>query len=179
MNAAEYIETERLILRRPRPADAQAIFDRYASDPEVTRYLGWPRHQSIEQTRAFLHFSDNAWAEWPGGPYVIELRASRVILGGAGFGFETPFRAAVGYVLASDSWGRGYATEALRVLTDISPEIGIHRLHADCHPEHRASSRVLEKCDFVLEGVHRRHAAFPNIGTTGPSDVLCYTRVFG
>ena len=38
----ERLDTERLVLRRPRPADAQAIFARYSSDPEVTRLLGWP-----------------------------------------------------------------------------------------------------------------------------------------
>ena len=39
----EPVETERLVLRRPTAADAPAIFARYASDPEVTRYMAWPR----------------------------------------------------------------------------------------------------------------------------------------
>jgi ribosomal-protein-alanine N-acetyltransferase len=44
MRAPERLETARLILRRPRAADAPVIYERYASDPEVTRWLGWPRH---------------------------------------------------------------------------------------------------------------------------------------
>ena len=178
MKASEYIETERLILRRPFPADAEIIFARYANDPDVTRYLGWPRHKSIEQTRAFLSFSDTAWSDWPGGPYIIESRESRIVLGSTGFVFETPFRAAVGYVLAKDAWGYGYATEALRALTNVSPTIGIQRLYAFCHPEHKASSRVLEKCDFAFEGVLRRHSEFPNLGGAEPGDVLCYKLIF-
>ncbi len=179
MQAPEYIETERLILRRPLPADAEGIFSRYASDPDVTRYLGWSCHRSIEQTRAFLTFCDSAWANWPGGPYIIESREPRVLLGGTGFGFETPLQAAVGYVLAKEVWGRGYSTEALGALVGISPEVGIRRLYAYCHPEHKASSRVLEKCGFSLEGKLRRHSEFPNLGSAGLSDVLCYARAFG
>ena len=74
--AAERIETARLVLRRPGGADAEAIFSSYASDPEVTRYLAWPRHLTIEATRRFLEFSDDEWTRWPAGPYVIEERAT-------------------------------------------------------------------------------------------------------
>ena len=39
--------TARLTFTAPRPGDTVAIFERFASDPEVTRYLGWPRHRSV------------------------------------------------------------------------------------------------------------------------------------
>lgn len=58
MKAPETVETARLTLARPTPADAAYIFERYAGDAEVTRFLGWPRHQSLADTRAFLGFSD-------------------------------------------------------------------------------------------------------------------------
>ena len=57
--APERIETARLILRRPRAADAPAIFSRYASDVEVTKYLAWRRHRQLSDTAAFLAFSDD------------------------------------------------------------------------------------------------------------------------
>ena len=38
-------------------------------DLEVTKYVGWPRHRSIEQTKAFLAFSEAGWRRWPAGPY--------------------------------------------------------------------------------------------------------------
>ena len=65
--AAETIETERLLLRRPRSSDAQMIFQRYASDHEVTRYLSWPTHRSVVDTLAFLSMSDDDWRRWPAG----------------------------------------------------------------------------------------------------------------
>jgi RimJ/RimL family protein N-acetyltransferase len=178
VRAPERVETERLVLRRPRPADAEAVFSRYASDLEVTRFLGFPRHRGVEDTLAFIALSDDQWARWPAGPYLIEERRGGVLLGSTGFAFEAPFRAATGYVIARVAWGQGYATEALRALVGLARPLGLRRLYALCHPEHRASARVLEKCDFVREGTLRSHTVFPNLAADEPGDALCYARVF-
>ena len=92
--------------------------------------------------------------------------------------FETPERAATGYVFARDAWGRGYATEALRAMVVLAPSVGLRRLHAMCHPLHHASIRVLEKCGFEREGVLRRYAEFPNLAAGEPADVVCFSNVF-
>jgi ribosomal-protein-alanine N-acetyltransferase len=178
VKAPATIETERLLLRRPTPGDAEAIFKRYAGDAEVTRYVGWPRHQSVAETHAFIGFSDAQWQEWPAGPYMIVAREDGVLLGGTGFGFETPLRASTGYVLAQDAWGRGLATEALSAMVKIASPIGIQRLYALCHVDHRASRRVLEKCGFECEGTLRRYAEFPNLTPGSAADVFCYARTF-
>ncbi len=176
--APETIETERLILRRPLLEDLQAVYSRYASDLEVVRYVGWPRHRSAADTRAFLGVSDAEWQRWPASVYLIFSRDDGMLLGGTGFLFETPFRAMTGYVLAKDAWGRGYATEALSAIVELAPSIGIRRLYALCHPDHRPSARVLEKCGFDREGVLRNYIVFPNLAPGVPADVLCYARVF-
>jgi len=56
--APERLVTRRLTLRRPRSADAAAILQSYAGDPEVTRLLAWPRHRSVVDTLSFI-----AWSE--------------------------------------------------------------------------------------------------------------------
>jgi len=159
-------------------ADAEAVFSRYSGDPEVTRFLGWPRHLSLDDTRAFLEFSDGEWRRWPVGPYLIQSRESGQLLGGTGLAFETPLRAATGYVLAKDAWGAGYATEALGGIVRVAAEVGLRRVYALCHPDHPASWRVLEKCGFAREGLLRRHSEFPNLCPGEPGDVLCYAQVF-
>ncbi len=179
MNAPERIETARLVLSRPRHTDAGAIFARYAGDPDVTRFVGWPTHRSIEDTLAFVQFSDSEWARWSAGPYLITSRADQRLLGGTGLGIETPHRAATGYVLARECWGQGFATEALRAMVDLAERIGIARLYALCHPQHAPSWRVLDKCGFVREATLRRYAEFPNLAPGEPCDVLCYARVLG
>jgi RimJ/RimL family protein N-acetyltransferase len=176
--APERIDTARLVLRRPLAGDAQAIFERYAADAEVTRYLSFPRHVSVEQTRAFLALSNVEWERWPAGPFLIESRGTGVLLGGSGLSFETPERAATGYVLARDAWGQGYATEALSAMVEVARALRVRRLQAFCHPEHRPSWHVLEKCGFVREGTLRLYAELPNLAPGEPSDVLLYARTF-
>ena len=110
MPKSTVIETERLLLKPPTHEDTQAIFDRYASDADVTRYLGWPKHTSVQDTQAFVAFSLSEWARWGVGPLLAFDRESGTLLGGSGLVMETADRAATGYVFARDAWGKGYAT---------------------------------------------------------------------
>ena len=134
VKAPETITTSRLVLRKPVSDDAGDIFERYASDAEVTRYLAWPMHASLDDTRAFLEFSDAEWNRWPAGPYLICSLADGRLLGSTGLAFEAPFRATTGYVLARDSWGQGFATEALLAMRQTAMDLGVRRLYAMCTP---------------------------------------------
>jgi ribosomal-protein-alanine N-acetyltransferase len=175
--AAERIETGRLLLRKPTSADVDAIFERYAADPIVTRYVGWPRHQSVPDTHAFLAFSNEAWAKWPAGPYLIEARADGRLLGSTGLAFDSSWVAATGYVLARDAWGLGYATEALGAMVTLASSLAVHRIYALSHPDNQASVHVLLKCAFQLEARLARHMKFPNLVTAEPQDCLGYIRL--
>jgi len=174
MKAPERHETQRLILRRPRPDDAEAIFTRYANDEDVTRYLAWPRHRTIDETRAFLQFSDAEWARHPCGPYLIESRDRGRLLGSSGLAFDSAETASTGYVFAKDAWGQGYATETLRAVVGIARGLGVTRLYALCHVDHAPSRRVLEKCGFARVTMLRGAADFPNLDPGVSRDVLRY-----
>jgi ribosomal-protein-alanine N-acetyltransferase len=174
LKASERIETARLALQRPQMGDLEAIFSRYASDPDVTLFMSWPRHRSLADTQAFLAFSDAEWNRWLAGPYLVRSRADGTLLGSTGLAFETPFRASTGYVFARDAWGKGYATEALQAMVEIARKAGVRRLYAICHTEHRASWRVLEKCGFLREGVLHRYTEFPNLKPGELFDVFSY-----
>jgi ribosomal-protein-alanine N-acetyltransferase len=112
------------------------------------------------------------------GPYLIQSRDEGDLLGSIALGLESPRQAATGYVLARDAWGHGYATEALSTMRDLASRLGLHRVYAVCHPEHRASWRVMEKCGFRREGILRGRTHFPNLQPGIASDVLCYATVF-
>jgi [ribosomal protein S5]-alanine N-acetyltransferase len=177
VKAPETIQTERLLLRRPTRADAQAVFYRYASDRDVTRYLSWPTHRSLADTLAFISMSDDQWQRWPAGPYLVFAQQDGVqsaLLGGTGLLFKTSSRAVTGYVFAKDAWGHGYATEALESMVTLARQTGVQSLEAICHAEHTPSARVLEKCGFTREEVRREHFVFPNLKPQTKSDVFSY-----
>ena len=118
MKAKDLVETKRLILRPPSIEDASFIFERYAADPDVTRFLSWPQHQSLSDSEAFIQFSRESWEQWEAGPYLIWSRDRGRLLGSTGYTMRTPQLAVTGYVLARDAWGMGYATEALWAMVD-------------------------------------------------------------
>lgn len=174
MKAPDQVETARLLLLRPAASDAALIFERYASDPDVTKFLGWPRHQSVADTGAFIQFSFGEWERWPAGPYLIRSRSDGRLLGSTGLAFDGPRKAATGYVLAKDAWGMGYATEALGAIVEIARQVGVARLYALCHPQHRASWRVLEKCGFARDSTSTKLVEFPNLAPGTKQEALCY-----
>jgi [ribosomal protein S5]-alanine N-acetyltransferase len=157
--------------------DATAIFQRFASDAEVTRFVGWPRHTSLDETVAFLEFAASEWRIWPAGPLLIELRGTGTLLGATGLAFEAPDRASTGYVLARDAWGQGYASEALTAVAALSRTLGVSRLYALCHPAHSASIRVLDRCGFIHEETLNKYLVFPNLGNDKPQDVARFVHV--
>jgi ribosomal-protein-alanine N-acetyltransferase len=162
----------RLVLRVPQATDAPAIYA-YARDPEVTRYLAWPRHSGLADTEAFLQ---RAIAGWQGGTslvWVIELKGAVIGCIGAEL---SGANAGLGYVLARECWGRGYASEALkRVSEALFQHTPVSALWAQCVSENLASQRVLEKCGFHYLRTQPDYFSCPNLGGE-QRDVFLYLR---
>lgn len=168
-------ETGRFLLRKPVIGDVPEIFERYASDPDVCRYLAWPRHQSLDDTRAFIAFSDAQWAGWPAGPYLVIDRESRAVLGGTGLAFEQSEVASTGYVIAREFWGMGCATECVTAMRNVAEKVGVRHLYAKVYRHHVASQRVLLKAGFTRDGTLRQHFEFPNLRSGQLFDVISYS----
>jgi len=176
MRAPEIIETERLVLRPPRPPDAHVIFDLYARDAEVTRYLVWKPHADPGMTEAFIAACIERRENGTGFPWVIERRAGGQLLGMLDLRPDG-FKMDMGYVLARPFWGKGYASEAARAVVDWAiAQAGIYRVWATCDVENLASARVLEKAGMQREGLLRRWIRHANLGEE-PRDSWCYARV--
>lgn len=174
MKAPTTIQTKRLLLRKPEIDDAEDIFKRYAADPRIGRYIAWPIHKSVEDTIAFLEFSDSAWERDPAGPYLI-FSGEGLLVGSTGLDFAEETMVTTGYVLAVDAWGRGIATEATVAMRDLAKQLGVRRFGAFCHPEHTASARVLQKCGLDFDGTLSKHCEFPNLAPGVLQDVVAYS----
>jgi RimJ/RimL family protein N-acetyltransferase len=168
------ITTSRLALRPPELADAPAIFEGYAQDPEVTRYLIWRPHGSLAETERFLQATIDAWttgAEWT---WVITRRSDGAVIGMLAARPDGGHRVSVGYVLARAAWGRGYVTEALSGVIEALWAIPrVYRIWAVCDVENPASARVMEKAGLRREGRLARYVVHPNVSAE-PRDAYLY-----
>lgn len=139
------ILTERLLLRRPRTDDLDAVFA-IMSDPRAMRYWSTLPHADREVTRIWL---DRMIArnEAGGEDFVIEHQGRAV--GHVGAGCLPDF----GFMLHPGAWGRGFATEASVAFIDYAfGTTPITKLTADVDPRNAASLRVLAKLGFVETG---------------------------
>lgn len=173
MHAPEAFRTDRLHMRRPTADDRDAVFA-YASDPELTKYMAWPRHLIHDDTTAFLAQASTEWDQAGVGTYLICDQSTGAVLGSTGLHLATPYRAVTGYILHRAAWGRGYATEACKAMLKLARQVGLARIEADCHVDHLPSRRVLEKAGLLHEGILRAFLLFPNLDDTRPYDVHLY-----
>ena len=167
------IPTARLLLRVPVPEDEFELFNSYAQDQEVVRYLTWkPSKTPVDSKR---HIQDRILA-WRRGNIcawsIIQTKHDRFI----GM-IELRLRgkvANVGYVLARAMWGNGYATEALNAVISAGLALPqIDRVTGLCDVDNIASIRVMEKAGMVQEGVLRGYIVHPNISRE-PRDVYSF-----
>ena len=167
------VETLRLHLRRPVTTDAERIFQTYAQDREVTRYLEWIPHTSVETTKKFIALCQDRWTNSVAFPYVITRKEDAELLGMIEVR-PKGHRANFGYVLARSYWGNGFMPEAIAAIVKITLEPPtLYRMEVTCDVENKASARALEKSGFLREGLLRRYIIHPNISPE-PRDSLLY-----
>ena len=173
MKMPERIETERLVLRKPRLDDAHAIFEGWAKDPEATRYLTWRPHERLEQTREFMHVCIRLWEGETRFPYMMTLKENGQVIGMIDPRIEGP-KVGIGYIAARAHWGRGYVPEATRAVIDWAfRQSSIYRVYATTDVENSASRRVLEKVGMQCEGILRKFILHPNLSEI-PRDSYMY-----
>lgn len=176
MRPPERIDTKRLILRIPALKDSSFLYKTYTQDPEVTRYVMWRPHTSVDQTLEFLKGCVAAWEGEKRFPFVITLKGIDDPIGMVDFHI-TGFTVGIGYVIGRAYWGKGYAPEAVREIVDWAlNQPSIYRVCADCDVDNIASARVMEKVGMQCEGVLRRYRIHPNISDE-PRDSLVYAIV--
>jgi RimJ/RimL family protein N-acetyltransferase len=153
------LRTDRLVLREFSLNDLDAAH-RYGSDEEVTRFTTWGPN-SLSDTANYLTEVVRRASTEPRTSFILAVvTLDGELIGAAHLKFiDTQRRQGeLGYVLAKDSWGIGYATEVARCLITFGfDELGLDQITATCHPENLASARVLEKAGMHFECTLRDH----------------------
>ena len=152
------LETDRLRLRPFRLDDAEAMFSRWASDDEVTKYLTWPTHTDLEQTRAILARWVAEYEQPERLNFAIELKEEgNKLIGGIDVVHYDEGMPVIGYNLSRAYWGRGIMTEACRRVLDYLFSQGFEAVKIDAIAENIGSNRVIRKCGGELVKTETEH----------------------
>ena len=169
-------ETSRLRARPAAQADAAALFEHYASDAAVARYMTWVQHREPAETLAFLKRGEEAWANGSAFLWTLWLKSDGLVAGV----IEARLRGSavdLGYALCRRLWRQGLMSEAVEHVVRWSlAQHPIFRVWATCDVENAGSAAVLERVGMQREGVLRRWIVHPNLGPE-PRDVFCYAIV--
>ena len=153
------LETERLILRQFVSEDADAMFKNWASDSEVTKYLTWPTHSSVDVSKYVTDdwvnsYSNEKYYQWAivlkengdvpiGSISVVDMK-------------EDISMVQIGYCIGRNWWNKGITSEAMQeVMKFFFEEIGVNRVEARHDPKNPNSGKVMEKCGMKYEGTMR------------------------
>lgn len=155
-----FVRTERLTLRRFTPADAER-FAAYRSDPEVARYQSWDAPVPLADARQTVERFAAGDPEAPGW-FQCAVDLDGVLIGDLGLNLhENLMQAELGYTLATEYQGKGYASEAvLGLLEHLFVERELHRVSAEADARNTASVRLLERVGFTREGLRLSNTWF-------------------
>ena len=149
MGIIKTLETERLTLRELREDDAEEVFKNWTSDDEVSKYVRWVKHKSIEETKEYIKFEIERCKEKDYYNWGIVLKESKELIGAIGAFPSEDERIEIGYNISKKHWRNGYTTEAAKKVVEyLNKEIGIKRFrcgHAVLNP---ASGAVMRKVGF-------------------------------
>lgn len=154
------LESDRLILRPWREADAQALFS-YASDPDVGPAAGWMPHADLEESIGVIRdilsvpesyaivIKDREPADEAVGAIGLKIGAASDLAIGSD-------EAELGYWIAKPLWGRGYMPEAVRAIMEHAfRELRLSRIWGGYYESNDQSRRVMEKTGLMHDRIIR------------------------
>ena len=153
------LETDRLILRRYVNEDAAAMYKNWALDEEVTKFLMWQPHSSLEVSKDIIEdwinqYSDERYYHWAiilkdngdepiGDIAVVQMK-------------EDVSMVHIGYCIGKEWWHKGITSEALKAVMDfLFDVVGVNRIESRHDPRNPNSGKVMKKCSMKYEGTLR------------------------
>lgn len=153
------IETERLLLRKFKVEDAKDMYNNWATDPEVSRYVNWLPHKCIEETEEIISLWVSQYENEHCYRWCIVDKASNEAIGSIDVVhlFKEASCAEIGYAMSRKFWGRGIMTEVFKaVIAYLFDEANFNRIQARFDVDNLASGRVMQKAGLSYEGTMRQ-----------------------
>lgn len=147
--------TERLILRPFKEDDVLDMYNNWASNDNVTRYLTWTAHSSKDVTKSLIDLWVSKNEDMKNYQWCIEWKANHQAIGSIGVvrmdeginGVE------IGYCIGEDYWNKGITSEALKeIIKFLFEEAGCNRISARHDVNNPNSGKVMKKAGLLYEG---------------------------
>jgi len=163
---SETRSTARLLARPPRRADQKAYLSLFL-DPTVGEWLGRSPAEQLGEAEilGMLAADERHWDEYGFGPWVLEELDGGAIVGRGGLRWtelEEGWSVELPWAIASECWGRGFATEAALAAIEHAATLKLPEVIALIVPGNARSRRVAEKAGLELAG-QTRHAGLPHL----------------
>jgi RimJ/RimL family protein N-acetyltransferase len=149
---------EKTRLREFRASDGGAAF-KLVGDDRVTRFLSFDS-RSREAAQAMIDGAVQRATLQPRIEYYLAITtiSDDSLIGSCRLALSGVQAAKLGYSVAADHWGNGYATDAATAMISFAfDSLGLHRVTAAIGPENKASQAVVERLGFAREGLLRDH----------------------
>lgn len=146
------IETERLILRRYNESDIDAFFE-ILHDDRLHKYIPFPdltKEEELEYIgKCMNEVEDSKYEKW-----AIIVKKNNETIGNISVNTVNKKHnyCNVGYVIRYDYWGNGYASEALKAVSDYLLDSGYYLVECSCNELNTQSSKTMIKAGFEKDG---------------------------
>lgn len=154
------IETSRLLLRRFVSEDYTAMYENWASDPEVTKYLMWPTHANLEVSKRVTEEWVQSYGKEDYYQWAIVLKENGAVPIGSisivGMTEEISM-VHIGYCIGRKWWHQGITSEAMKAVMEYCfEELEVNRVESRHDPRNPNSGAVMKKCGMIYEGTRRQ-----------------------
>ena len=153
------LETKRLFLKRFIIEDTEKVFNNWASDKEVTKYLMWEPHKDKNVTKSILedwikNYLKKDFYQWAIVPKDINEPIGTISIVGRDDKIKMVH---FGYCIGKNWWNKGFTSEALSTLIKFFfEEVGVNRIESRHDPNNPNSGKVMIKCGMKYEGLKRQ-----------------------
>ncbi len=157
-SGTQRLETKRLVLRRFVYEDAAAMYNNWAADEEVTKYLTWPPHPDQETSQEVIEGWIKAYDSQSFYQWAIVLKETGEPIGSISVVHmnEDISMAQLGYCIGRTWWHNGFMSEALAAVMDfLFDTVGVNRIEGRHDPRNPNSGKVMKKCGMKYEGTLR------------------------
>lgn len=167
------IETERLILRKFTMDDAEDMYNNWAGDDDVTKFLTWPTHSNVDSSICVIGMWEKEYDSPDNYQWCIEFKEIGEAIGSISVVSlnEKTNAVEVGYCIGKKFWGQGITSEAFRALIAFFfEEMQVNRVESRHDSRNPASGKVMLKCGLLKEGMKRQ----ADINNSGICDAVFY-----